>query len=683
MSTSDQREPAVYVSVSDQTYIGPTTETGRSVFGVILTDRGPHNRIVTINSREQYKKLFGEPNIVRCSQTHYILDAALQYTNKAYVCRVTPTDSYLSNVKISFSDTSTSITGSFTFTTDKYDSDGVVYNPSDPTQFVGNFIYGRVTASILDSEKLEVGDWIYSSADTISEARQVISITTVSTAGIITLDAPYEGTQGTSSGIKKYVPYETASTASVSSGDNIETNGTFVYHFYANGAGKYYNDLTIKCVRNYEMERMYTDDTGTILYPYTFVDFYVYINNSNGTQTLVEGPWTVSLIRKTPSNEIIKSIVTGEAIYIEDVVNRNSNYIRVVSGSQVDDLSSVVTGEKKRLQVMTLLLQENPVGMNNITSGGINFAEGTDGTGLFDQFGNISPSELLLGRVSQAYQGTLTSVDGSIEMMPEFVFPVYEPDYIVSGGFPVLVQYSAAKLANARLDCHHLADTGVNYSSHLLDIQSRQQTVAWNYWTSSLYVQYRMIQDMYTGRQFYISPVYHAIQSHLNTDNNYFLAEPPCNIEKGAIGESIKLAYSTNHSIRGDLQDKELNYTIAETDGVYFATQFTTWKRYSALKRQHIAKFTSYAYRQIPKILKDIVQRRASQYWLSQAQTRINSFFSKFLDGSGSDRYSCISSFSATIDFDKERSELNVYVSFVPIYSIERIKVFLTITGEG
>jgi len=681
MSIADQREPAVYVSVEDKTYVGPTTEVGRSVYGVILSDRGPHNRIVTVTNAAQYKKLFGEPNIMRCSQTHYMLDAALQYTNRAYVCRVTPADSYLANTVITTEETSTTIEGDFTFSTDLYNSDGDVYDPQDAELYIGNFIYGQVECSLEDMDLLTAGDWVYLEADTATEARQIISLTEGVSGGIVTLDAPYEGTAGTGN-IKQHVPYLASSSASITSVDDITVGGNFVYHFYANGAGEYYNNLVVKCIRNYEMERMYTDDDGNPYYPYTFVDLYVYISNANGTQTLLEGPWTVSLIRKTPNSELVKAITTGEALYIEDVVNQNSNYIRVVSGADVEDLSSITAGEQKRLQLMLLLLQENSINIHNIAEGGLTFAEGTDGTGLFDASNNISANDTLLGRVAQAYAGTLTSVDGSIEVLPEFVFPIYEPDYIVSGGYPASVQYSAATLANIRSDCHHLADTGINYGNYLLDLQARQRIVPWNYWTSSLYTQYRQIRDKYTGRQFYMSPVYHAIQVHLNTDNNYFLGEPPCNIEKGAIGEEIKLSYRTDHTIRGDLQDKELNYTIAETDGVYFATQFTTWKRYSALKRQHIAKFVSYLHRMIPKIMKDLVQRKATQFWLGQAQTRINNFFNKYLDGAAVDRYACISSFSATLDFDKTRSELNIYVSFTPIYSIERIKVFLTISGE-
>ena len=101
MAVNDRREPAVYVSIDDQSYIGPTTEVGRTVFGVILTDRGPDRRIVEITNRMQYQKLFGIPNIRRCSQTHYMLDKALEYTGKILVCRITPADACLSNVKYS------------------------------------------------------------------------------------------------------------------------------------------------------------------------------------------------------------------------------------------------------------------------------------------------------------------------------------------------------------------------------------------------------------------------------------------------------------------------------------------------------------------------------------------------------------------------------------------------------
>lgn len=736
MSINDQREPAVYVTVEDKTYIGPSVENGRAVFGVILTDRGPDKRIVTCTSREEYQRLFGVPNIQTCSQTHYILDAAMAYTDKIYACRVTPSDAALANVmlKDTTDDLTVVIEGNFGFTTasktvycddadalEKISVGDYVYSSVDNDTFsekvvsitptssggtielesaytgttaIGNLVKDNVVTIIggytftnnsavvrcieADLNFLTVGDWIYSASDTTIEARQIISLTLDASGGVITLDDVYSGTTGTAN-IKRFIPISPISVSSVVKPSQIEENGNFIYHFYANGSGVYYNNIIIKGVRNYEMEKMYVDSEGNPFYSYIFMDIYIYYQNKTGTLTQLEGPWTVSLIRKTPDNELIRDYLSGASFYIEDIINQNSNYVRVVTGSQVDNLINGINAEQKRLQVMLTLLKENPLGMDNIAENGISFAEGTDGTGMYDSNGVLNPSDTLYGAVAQAYAGTLESVDGSIEAMPEYVFPVYQPDYIVSGGYPVSVQYEASKLAANRQDCHHLADTGINNTNYLLDITARKQLVAWNSWNSSIYVQYRQLRDEYTGKLIWLSPVYHAIQRHLYVDNTYFIGEPVANIEKGAIGDSIKLAYTTNHTTRGDLQDVELNYTIAESDGVYFSTQLTSYKAYSALKRQHIAKFTSYVKRQLPRTLKDIVQRRASQYWLSQATTRCNNFFSKFVEGSGSDRYSLISSYSVNIDFDKSRSELNIYVSFVPILSIERINVFLTL----
>lgn len=743
MALNDRRESAVYMSIEDKSYIGPTTEVGRVVFGVILNDRGPHNRVVTITSQSEYQRLFGTPDIQKCSQTHYMLNKALEYTGKVLVCRVTPEDSYLSNVVIkdTSGDNLLNISGDFTFESgsptvlcsdqllEQINIGDYVYSEVDSetnairviskqtesftlessysgTSGINNLIkdtktviigqytfsdtsfdalgqsydgFGQIDCTLEDMEKLTLGSWIYLSTDTSTEARQIISLTeSPSATGIVKLDAPYTGTIGTGS-VKVFLPFSSYSEPNIVKEENIEQQGNFVYYFYANGAGTYYNDLVIRGVRNFELERMYLDDDGNPFYEHVFMDLYVYKNNENGTQTLLEGPYVVSLTRKTPGNEVIRDFITGSAIYIEDVINNSSQFVRVVTGSQVDLLLDPVTGTQKRLQLMTEMLKDNPVGLNNITRGGLNFSEGTNGTGLYDNFGNINPSEKLYGHVGLAYSGSLESIDGTIEMLPEQIFPAFSIDYIISGGYPAFVQVSAAQLASTREDCHHLADTGLAYNSAASDIYARKTIMPLNNWTTSLYVQYRQMRDNYTGRLIWMSPVYHAIQNHLNVDNKYFIAEPVANIEKGAINDEIKLAYQTNHTIRGDLLDKELNVTVAESDGVYFSSQFTTWKRYSALKRQHIAKFTAYVNKELPKILKDIVQRKATIYWLGQAKFRVDNFFMKFVDGTASERYACLNSFTTNIQFDKTRSELNIYVTFVPILSIERINVFLTI----
>ena len=51
MPVTDWLSPGTYVTIEDASYVAPSLEVGRTVFGVVLCDRGPHNRIVSITSK--------------------------------------------------------------------------------------------------------------------------------------------------------------------------------------------------------------------------------------------------------------------------------------------------------------------------------------------------------------------------------------------------------------------------------------------------------------------------------------------------------------------------------------------------------------------------------------------------------------------------------------------------------
>jgi len=305
-----------------------------------------------------------------------------------------------------------------------------------------------------------------------------------------------------------------------------------------------------------------------------FMDIGVYEAQDNGNYKLIEGPWTVSLIPRYPGDtgQVIDP-TTSQYIFIEDVINDNSNLIRCVASTkdpvtdevnvEFPSVTKLIDSEDKRLQVMLMLSTYTPLGTSNIaaTTNGISLKNGTDGTGLYNAAGNIQPSTALLGKVGLAFGGQLTE-DEKLTELREQIYGSILPDYIVAGGFPAEVLYYANELAAWREDCICLADTGAYYNAPDKDIEARKSQVPWNKWTSALYTQYRRISDAYTGRKFWISPVYHAIQAHLYCDATYFLSEPVAGIEKGAIEDPIVLAYKGTHTTRGDLMDVELNCTI-------------------------------------------------------------------------------------------------------------------------
>lgn len=682
MPVLDRREPGVYVSIEDASYVAPPVLVGRTVYSVGLCPKGPHNRVVEVTSQGEFRRLFGEPDFHRTTQTHYCMDAAMALTGRGLYVRVMPDDSKLANAFIKENDSPTNTVGTaeeFTFTEDSKEV--------------------SVDSSVFD--EISVGAWIFANdgEDTYKEAKQVVSKD--SDVGIYKLNAPYKGstdgwgTKNTTASV--YIAYSITHESlaqDVWYEETADVDTEVVYAFHAYGAGTYYNKIKLKGVRNVEMEKMYTDDDGNVKYPYLFMNVGIYEEQDEGSDRLLEGPWLVSLTKKNPENQVIRELATGQNLFIQEVINDRSELVHMVTGEAADQLSLPASGGQQNVEesnvnrkhIMLMLSAGTPVGTNmyveddnaiQLENGDNGTTDSSDSIPMYNSAGNIYIGDKIRGSAALAFSGQLTSVDGSIEQLREVTYPWYLPDYIVSGGWDAATQEGARELAWYRQDCFHLADSGYQ-TSVSDDLDGRLNDYPWNHWTSMLYPQYRQIRDNFTGEKITITPVYHAIQNHLSVDATYFIAEPVAGIEKGAIADPIKLAYRANHTERGDLQEAELNPTIVEPDGKYFLTQLTTWKRLSILKRAHAAKFVAYVRKMLPPLLKDILQRKATAFWIGQAQFRTNYFLSRFAN-SPTEAYKALDTYSVSVSFDDVSSELNVFISMKPIRAIERINVYIAV----
>lgn len=803
MAILDRREPGVYISVEDRSYVQPTTEIGRTGYFVILCDRGPHNRIEEITSQSEFHELFGTPNFKKTSQTHYICDNFLRLGGTALVCRAVPygwteeadlaknaciANSFIFEVnapvdlgavapeisvskgKYKFTTTSTIV---YAYDTAAYNEirqgyyiwlgtdDGDTYKkkvvlkykdtdplaisnkqnliivlegnytgstnsawakcnyttkdlgteqsaPDEVADFSRGSVYVEIDATVQGLKlyrQTPLGSWIYPESLDYLSARQIVAKEEVlddqdAVIGYrFKLDKTYgfgrsEAATPTigNTAIKHYFPYVDSNISPFYDTSQFapQSNRRALYMFHAIGAGSYYNALILIGSRNKQLEKQYLDSDDNIMYPYMFMDVALYKKNSDDSLTLLEGPWTVSLSKQTADNVIIRDFTTGNTLYIIDVINRNSKLIRAIDGNSValDKLiydDSAALAERRRLQVLLAFSTISSYsGTNNYAMGGVDLRNGSDGDGQYDSYGYLNPSAYMYGIISRCYDGSLDSYDGTVEQITDAIYPRYSPDYIVAAGFNEDVHHAAMELAMNRGDCMCITDTtttenGTVVTSSDTDITNRENSYDWNSWNAMIYTQWRRQFDAYTGEHIWFSPVFHAMERHALVDALYFVSEPVAGIEKGVIDYPITLAYRPDHTTRGDLLDKELNYTIDEPDGTYFAIQFTTWKRLSILKRAHVAKFICYINKVIPTLLKDILQRKATQYWLNQAKFRVDTFLSYFLENPSLERYSTLRSFKTIVDFDDIRSELNVSIELYPIRAIERINVNIVV----
>jgi len=750
----DRRIPAVYVDVEDRSVTGKVSDVVRSAYNVIVSDRGPHNRVVEVNSVSDFISMFGNPNIDKTGQSHYLCVKHLQMSQKLYVTRPVMDDATLSNVTIKYNDPNGSyqrLYGNYSFTHDSTtvntDRDGLgfvhigdyIYSIADNHNLANKIVNIDTTSNqiILDSaytgtttvnadaylyypgltkiydqsvtppvefsgfiltnnsnivryttefgeSQITIGMWLKLPDD---RYYQVIDMDIYNNQ--IILDKTYSGPTNTSATIQIYQPFSVFSIGSMNSSTDINPLDTDnVFTIYSIGPGEWYNNLRFIGYRNIEYEYRYIDTYGNPLYKYAFMNLALYEEQHDGSLKLLEGPWIVSLIRITPQGEIVRDIVTGDELYIETVINRYSRQLKCISALGASKLSPSSTdpvetarAEQLRLQLLTIFQEGTVLKTNNVGLGGVKLNNGSSGS-QYDSQGrlNLQDNTILRGKIAQAYNGTLASVDGSIENITQSIYPWFIFDYVYCGGYDSIILDAARQLVDLRDDCLLLADTGGIRLSADEDINARMLSVPWNTYNAALYTQYRKIFDVFTGKEFYITPVYHAIERHLYTDDRYWYAEPVAGVEKGAISEPITLAYRPNLTKLGDLTDVELNPVIVEPDGVYILTQLTTWKRLSVLKRIHVVKFIHFLKHQIPVLLKDLLQRKATQYWKSQALLRLNNFLNKYIETSQIDRYVALESFSVDVQFNTAESEIVAIVQIKPIRAIEKITVHIIVT---
>lgn len=782
--------PAVYVTIEDRSFTTPGVRSGRSGLVTVLSDRGPHNRIVEVNSLQDFISLYGKPDITKYGQAHYLAAKFLERSNQLYVIRPSILDSKIgennaaiANQYIKYNDPNGSeqlmlvnkfifinkddaiaaygdeFISSYVFTnTDGFnlieindfiysEKDSVAHKvkviakgqlykgvyyiklattytglstvdvnngnallavpTGDPTDLlnytvdidniftvriyefypgsttvVGNFKfingYDVVTAGDLPAfNQIQIEDWIYPDSSDAKYARQVVK-KDISDAGEyqLYLDMNFEGVSSTAfESILKYAPYEIATIPGLKDERSIDTQDSDnIWYFYAKGTGTYYNRIFIRAVRNAYYEKMYLDSAGNPLYKYAFMDVTVYQSNDDGTSTILEGPWTVSLMNKA-GEQSVRDVSSGKELYIVKVINERS---KLISCKESEFAATMLEGanveaEYKRLQIQSIFSSGTIYRLKTKGLEGFFLENGQDGI-VFDVFGRVNlENEEVLSTITRCYDGTFKSVDGSIEAIVQTVYPWYSFDYILCGGYPIAIQEAAVDLADIRHDCLVLADTGGLYYDAEADIAIRGNSMNWNTWNAMIYTQYRKIFDRYSGKQIWVSPTYHAIDCHLRTDNDSWISEPVAGYIKGSVNDNIEIAYKADMVRMEKMLDIELNPTIVEPDGRYFLTQFTTYKPLSVMKRASTVKFVHHLYKVIPKLLKDILQRKANAYWIGQASARVNSYMNNFTKADT--KYESISTFSVNVEFSEDSSELYVGLSISPLRTIEVIRV--------
>jgi hypothetical protein len=123
----------------------------------------------------------------------------------------------------------------------------------------------------------------------------------------------------------------------------------------------------------------------------------------------------------------------------------------------------------------------------------------------------------------------------------------------------------------------------------------------------------------------------------------------------------------------------QVNTIIKETDGIYFIDQLTTYKSASKLSRINVVKVIHRMRKDIPKILKDLLQRKETTNVINTAKMRVEKYMMRWMLTDNNQQDGIFSEINVTPYFIEEELKLVVSIAVKPIGTIEKIEVPITV----
>jgi hypothetical protein len=176
------------------------------------------------------------------------------------------------------------------------------------------------------------------------------------------------------------------------------------------------------------------------------------------------------------------------------------------------------------------------------------------------------------------------------------------------------------------------------------------------------------------------SPAYYALLNHLNIDSQISITEPMANIVKGQLPVAgAKLSYIAKSPDIEKLRFVQVNTIIKETDGIYFIDQLTTYKSASKLSRINVVKVIHRMRKDIPRLLKDLLQKKATANIINQAQNRVTNYMNRWVLTDNNQQDGIFLEVNVNSYFIEEELKLIVSVAVRPVGTIEVIEVPITV----
>ncbi len=223
----------------------------------------------------------------------------------------------------------------------------------------------------------------------------------------------------------------------------------------------------------------------------------------------------------------------------------------------------------------------------------------------------------------------------------------------------------------------HINPKIVTKDLHEYDIAARKERLYQSSYNSMLYSgQMNKTHTTPKGAKMYMPFSYYAMCAHLNVDNKYSITEPVANIEKGLFEtDNLNLTYAPTSLEIETLRNIQINTAIVEPDGTYIIDQLTMYKKASKLSRGNIVKVLHRIRKDLPKVLKSLIQLKETKDIRDTAIRRAETELAKWKVTTENYTNGIFSEVSVKGTYDSSTYKLRLSVTVKPIGTIESIDI--------
>lgn len=444
-----------------------------------------------------------------------------------------------------------------------------------------------------------------------------------------------------------------------------------LFGFVPNGRCSAYNNLALSISANDNLDATYKD--------FRLLDISV-VEISNGTTSVVEGPFTVSLepdaIAENRSPLFIEKVfkrycTLGSIVFNEDgyealgkelgidpaLINLTSAALQDYTGAPDFYADAGYTATKWAVTTGTA---------NNKTTD----TKFVDFTSVVKLAGGLDGDLSLTAQTQLKVKGYKGIIDSNV--MDKSLYPI---DVLLDANEDFAVKSAMGQYTLSRQDHVAILDCGIT-GSPAEAIALRDAELSFDSCYISIFAQDFEVYDEYSGTQQRMTVTYDLASKIPSHDTQYGIHRPFVGPRRGGVGSHTNLSWLPTDAQKTSLYKRQVNYIERSPKRLNYATQLTSQTATSKLSDLSIVRVVLAIRRRAMIIADDFRMEFINDATLGDLQRQIFDGISEYVTNGACESIDVVATSS---DYDKTQKRARVAIGITPTSIMERIAISINV----